>query len=188
MIKNLFTKRDHRSVPGITKEQVMQAAGWYWRYRQFGVTYTSPYSMRGGQYYSKLGLRQWVDVLTMDEGSNVGVDITFSGELTDEGAVVGVIGALVLLPLTAVVGVVSYVEYENDATRLLNDFWSYVYSFPKNPQPPTGPTPSPSWAQGQPPQLTGPPQAPTVMERKCLNCGAVLDSDSKFCKYCGTKT
>jgi hypothetical protein len=40
MIKNLFTKHDHRNMPGITKEQVMQAAGWYWRSRQFGITYT----------------------------------------------------------------------------------------------------------------------------------------------------
>jgi hypothetical protein len=33
MIKNLFTKRDHRSVLGITKEQTMKAASWFWRSR-----------------------------------------------------------------------------------------------------------------------------------------------------------
>ncbi len=54
MIKNLFTKHDRRIFAGITKEQVMQAAGWFWRYRQFGITYTSPYGLRGGQFYSRL--------------------------------------------------------------------------------------------------------------------------------------
>src|SRR4030043_214798 len=99
MIKNLFTKHERRSFPGITKEQVMQAAGWFWRYRQFGVTYTSPYSLRGGQFYSRLGLRQSVVVWAVDAGPTTGVDVTFSAELTDEGAVVGVVGALLVLPL-----------------------------------------------------------------------------------------
>ena len=57
MIKNLFTKRDHRSISGITKEQAMQAASWFWRSRQFGVNFTSPYSVHGEQFFSKLGLR-----------------------------------------------------------------------------------------------------------------------------------
>ena len=183
MIRNLFTKHDHRQVAGITKEQAMQAASWYWRYRQFGITFTSPYSLRGGQFYSKLGLRQWVDVYAVDEGPNVGVDITFSAELTDEGAVVGVVGAVLLLPVTAVVGAVSYVEYENDATREMNEFWSYIYNFPKNPQPPSGPEPPHSWAQTQPAPAAAPAPAPSS---RCRNCGAVLDSDSKFCKMCGT--
>jgi len=185
LIKNLFTKHDRRSVAGTTKEQAMQAASWYWRYRQFGITFTSPYSLRGGQYYSKLGLRQWVDVYAMDEGQNVAVDITFSAELTDEGAVVGVVGAVLLLPVTAVVGAVSYIEYENDATREINEFWNYLYNFPKNPQPPTGPEPPHAWAQGQPAQAAGVPAA--ITSNKCRNCGAELDSDSKFCKYCGSK-
>jgi len=184
LIKNLFTKHDHRQVTGITKEQAMQAASWYWRYRQFGITFTSPYSLRGGQYYSKLGLRQWVDVYAVDEGPNVGVDITFYAELTDEGAIVGVVGAVLLLPVTAVVGAVSYVEYENDATREMNEFWAYLFNFPKNPQPPSGPEPPHSWTQAPPAPVTTPAPAPS---NRCRNCGAVLDSDSKFCKLCGTK-
>ena len=186
MIKNLFTKHDHRSIPGITKEQVMQAAGWFWRSRQFGITYTTPFSLKGGQFYSKLGLRQSVDVYAVDDGQNTGVDITLSAELTDEGAVVGVVGALLVLPVTVAVGAVSYIEYENDAQRLMNEFWNYVYAFPKNPVPPSGPSPPPSWVQGQTSQpamqFTAPPQP-----KSCPSCKSSLDLDSKFCKYCGAR-
>ena len=186
MIKNLFTKHDRRSFAGITKEQAMQAAGWFWRYRQFGITYTSPYSLRGGQFYSRLGLRQSVDVWAVDDGPNVGVEVTFSAELTDEGAVVGVVGALILLPFTVAVGAVSYIEYENDAQRLMTEFWNYVYNFPKNPQPPSGSPPAPTWAQGQIPQAVAQPTS-TATAKTCPTCNSVLDQDSKFCKHCGAK-
>lgn len=186
MIKNLFTKHERRGFPGITKEQVMQAAGWYWRYRQFGITYTSPYSLKGAQFYSRLGLRQSVDVTAVDDGPNVGVEIMFSAELTDEGAAVGVVGALLVLPITVAVGAVSYIEYENDAQRLMYDFWNYLFSFPKNPVPPSGPSPAPAWAQGQPPQpavqFTAAPPA-----RTCPSCKSPLDVESRFCKFCGAK-
>jgi len=186
MMKNLFTKHDRRSFAGITKEQAMQAAGWFWRYRQFGITYTSPYSLRGGQFYSRLGLRQSVDVWAVDDGPNVGVEVTFSAELTDEGAVVGVVGALILLPVTVAVGAVSYIEYENDAQRLMTEFWNYVYNFPKNPQPPAGSPPAPAWAQGQIPQAAAQPTS-TATAKSCPTCSSVLDQDSKFCKHCGAK-
>jgi hypothetical protein len=186
MIKNLFTKRDHRSIPGLTKEQAMQAAGWFWRSRQFAVNFTSPYSVHGEQFYSKLGLRQSVDVFATDEGSNVGIDLTISAELTDTGGVVGLVGAVIWLPITVVGGAVSYMEYENDAQRLMAEFWGYVQAFPKNPQPPSGPAPLPTWAQGQPPQPAAQP-AGMATARVCPRCGGSAEADSAFCKYCGTK-
>lgn len=189
MIKNLFTKHDHRVVPGITKEQAVQAASWYWRSRQFGIAFTSPYSLQGSQFFSKLGLRQSINVYAVDEGPNVAVDLTFSAELTDEGAVVGVVGAVLLLPVTVAVGAVSYIEYDNDAVRQMNDFWSYVYSFPGHQLPPPM-APPPSWAAQGPPQQQGPmapPPAQPTQPRKCPSCGMVVDADSKFCKNCGAK-
>ncbi|OGS41786.1 MAG: hypothetical protein A3K67_07290 [Euryarchaeota archaeon RBG_16_62_10] len=182
MIKNLFTKHEHRSMQGITKEQAMQAASWFWRSRQFGVNFTAPYSVHCEQYYSKLGLRQSVDLSAADEGQGVAIDISFSAGLTDEGAVVGALGAVLVLPVVAVVGVVSYVEYENDAQRLMNEFWSYLQAFPRNQQPPAMPAAPPSWSQPAPAAAK-----PSVHARSCPSCGVFADDDAKFCKNCGAK-
>ena len=186
MIKNLFSKRDHRSFPGMTKEQAMQASSWFWRSRQFGVNFTSPYSVHGEQFFSKLGLRQSVDVFAVDEGSSVGIDLAFSAELTDTGGVAGFLGVVIWWPIALAGGAVSYIEYENDAQRLMGEFWNYVQSFPGNPQPPAGPTPLPTWAQGAP-QPSGPQPAVTPSEKVCPNCSGSVDSDSIFCKRCGAR-
>jgi hypothetical protein len=185
MIKNLFTKRDHRSVAKLTKEQAMQASAWFWRSRQFGVNFTSPYSLHGEQYYSKLGLRQSIDVYATEEGKNAGVDLSFSAELTDAGGVAGLAGAVIWLPLTVAVGAVSFIQYENDAQRLMLDFWSYLESFPKNEKPPEGPAPIPSWAQTSPQAVGAAGGAQAIKD--CPLCGAKIDSDSVFCKHCGTR-
>jgi hypothetical protein len=180
MIKNLFTKRDHRVFPGLSKEQAMQAAGWFWRSRNFGVNYTSPYSLIGSQFYTRLGLRQSINVWAAEEGKDVGVDVSFSAELTDEGAAVGLVGAVLVLPVTIAVGAVSYIEYENDAQRLMNEFWGYLQGFPRNPAPPSGPAAIPTWAKEKP--------APSAPQPKmCPLCRSILDSESVFCKYCGTR-
>lgn len=177
MIKNLFTKHEHRVFPGMTKEQAIQGAAWYWRSRQFGINFPSPYAMAGAQYYSKMGLRQQVYITCFEMGQGVGVDVSFSGELTDEGAVVGAVGAILVLPVAVAVGAVSYIEYENDATRLLSDFWSYMSSYTANQRPPADDAKPPSWAEG----------ASQARPRTCPGCNAPAEPDSKFCKYCGTR-
>ncbi len=91
-----------------------------------------------------------------------------------------------MLPVTVAVGAVSYIEYENDAQRLVTEFWSYLYNFPKNPQPPSGPSSAPTWAQGQAPQPAV-QFTPTTAAKTCPTCSSSLDRDSKFCKHCGAK-
>jgi len=184
-IKNLFTKRDHRVVAGMTTEQAAQAAAWFWRSRQFGVSFANPYALSGAQYYSKLGLRQQISVWVAGEGGGAGVDLSLSAELTDEGTAAGLVGAVLVLPLAVAVGAVSYVEYENDANRLIAEFWSYLYAFPKDPKPPVGAEQVPSWAQGHAVQQTRP--GPATQPHACPSCGSPADSDAKFCKGCGTK-
>lgn len=178
MIKHLFTKHEHRILAGMTKEQAAQGAAWYWRSRQFGINFTSAYTLAGAQYYSKLGLRQQVSVVCFEMGQGVGVDLNLSAELTDEGAVVGAVGAVLVLPVTVVVGAVSYLEYENDANQMLRDFWTYMSSYVSDPRPPEGPSPPPTWAVAQ---------AAAKGVPACPGCRAPVDPDSKFCKYCGTR-
>jgi len=180
MLKNLFTKHDHRSVSGLTKEAAMIAASTFWRSRQFGINFTSGYSLQGSQFYSNMGLRQSVNVFVVEEGADVAVDLTFSAELSDEGAVAGVVG-VVLLPVVAVaVGAISVMQYEDNAQRVMNDFWSYVFAFPKNKPSAgaTGPPSPPAQAQAVPAPLGA---------RNCPGCNAPQDPDARFCKHCGTK-
>jgi len=181
MIRNLFTKHEHRVLTGITKEQAVQAAAWYWRSRQFGINFASAYNLTGAQFYSRLGLRQQVSVSSFDMGPGVGVDVDFSAELTDEGVVAGAIGAVLVLPAVVAVGAVSYVEYENDASRLLSDFWTYMSNHGSSAGPPTGPPPSPSWAEAKPAAAAAPGSP-----RQCPSCRAYTEPDARFCKYCGT--
>ena len=185
MIKNLFTKHDHRPLAEMTKEEVMQAASYYWRFNNFGISFSSPYSMQGSQFYSKLGLRQAISIHLVDEGTSIGVDLSLSAELTDEGAAVGVIGALLILPVTVAVGAVSYIEYDNDAQRLMSGFWQYLYGFKKNPVPPSGQPYVPSWAQSQPTSQVAP--QPAGVPRACPKCAAQVDSGDGFCKRCGAR-
>lgn len=184
-INNLFTKRDHRVVAGMTTEQAIQAAAWFWRSRQFGVNFSSQYALSGAQYYSKLGLRQQISVWVSAEGGGAGLDVSLSAELTDEGTAAGLVGAILVLPLTVAVGAVSYVEYENDANRLIAEFWSYLYAFPKDPKPPTDTGQAPSWAREQVAQPTG--QGTAAQPHPCPSCGVPADADAKFCKGCGTR-
>lgn len=187
MIKNLFTKHEHKVLAGMTKEQATQGAAWYWRSRQFGINFTSTYALTGAQYYSKLGLRQRMSVVCFEMGQGVGVEVDFSAELTDEGAVVGAVGAILVLPVAVAVGAVSYFEYENDANRMLSDFWTYMSSYSSNFQPPAGPSPVPAWAQGQQPLSTPAPAPTSEAVSQCPNCRASAEPDSRYCKHCGTR-
>lgn len=187
MIKNLFTKHEHRVLAGLTKEQAIQGAAWYWRSRQFGINFTSAYALSGAQFYSKMGLRQQLAVSCFDMGQGVGVDVTFSAELTDEGAVVGAVGAILVLPVAVAVGAVSYIEYENDANRLLMNFWTYMSSYSSDPKPPQPSDFKPSWTDEHP--APAPPAAatPSTKAPSCPSCKAALEPDSRFCKFCGAK-
>ena len=187
MIRNLFTKHEHRVLAGMTMQQAIQGAAWYWRSRQFGINFTSTHALTGAQYYSKLGLRQRVSVVCFEMGQGVGVEVDFSAELTDEGAVVGAVGAILVLPVAVAVGAVSYFEYENDANRMLSDFWTYMSSYSSDLQPPAGPPPAPTWAQSQQPPSMPAPAPTSEAVPQCPNCRASVEPDSRYCKHCGTR-
>ncbi|MGB9636017.1 MAG: zinc-ribbon domain-containing protein [Thermoplasmata archaeon] len=86
------------------------------------------------------------------------------------------------------VGNVSYFEYENDVSNLMRSFWEFMYLVAtapdKNIVAPVIPTPEQQMAMiqnGSPQQVAG------THFIYCKHCGAKIEPDSKFCKFCGGK-
>jgi len=169
--QRLFTRRSVRTFYNQTKESLTEKTAAFWRQNQFQVSFPQQYYMHGEQYFSKIGLRRVVDVWFYDQGEDVAVDLSFSATLGDAEAAVGLIGAVILLPVTAVVGAVSYLDYANDADHLIDLFWRYMGPF-------TTAVPAPA-----PPH----PAAPSQPAVSCRDCGSTLDPDSQFCKRCGAR-
>ncbi len=142
---------------------LMEKVTSFWRQNQFNVTFPAPFQMHGEQFYTRIGLRRVADIWIYDQGNDVAVDLSFSATLGDTEAAVGVVGAVLLLPVTVLVGAVSYLDYEKDADQLINGFWNYM-----------GP-------------YSAPPEPPPQQVINCSSCGTTLDWNSKFCKNCGVK-
>lgn len=174
MLKHLFSKHDQRHFRGAKPEGLLAAISTFWRSHQFSVDFQGPTAVAGTQYVSKLGLRRTYSVRADPVEDGYLVSVTFAADLTDEGAVVGIVGAVLLLPAALAVGAVSYVEYENDANALLRMFWDYLNYY--------------SGTFGaQPSALPPAPAVPALgAALTCPKCGARSDPDSKFCKYCGS--
>ncbi len=161
--QRLFTRRSVRIYSNQSKEMVMEKVANFWRQNQFYVSFPAPFQMHAEQFFTRIGLRRVADVWIYDQGNDVAVDLSFSATLGDTEAAVGLVGAVLLLPVTAVVGAVSYLDYQSDADQLVNGFWNYMgpYTIPQEPQ------------QGY---------LPT-----CKTCGTSLDWGSNFCRNCGVK-
>ena len=170
--RQLFAKREQRTFSGIKKETIVPSISNFWSQSQFGITFTGPFQIHGERLYSKIGLRQVVDVWIQDSGDAVMVDIMFSANLGEGEAVIGAVGAVVILPVAVAVGAVSYLEYENDAKSLIASFWNFLTSLVFS---------SGGRASSQP--LIKPVPKATV---SCPNCGLPQEGGS-FCKHCGTK-
>jgi hypothetical protein len=174
--RQLFTKREQHFYEGVKKEQMVEKASSFWYQSRFSVSFPAQFQIHGENVETKIGLRQVVDVWVIDSGSSVTVDLMFSAMLGDQETAVGVVGAIIILPVAAVVGAVSYLEYENDARNLMNTFWGYLDSLATSmggrmtqPSPPT------TVSAGSVP---GPP---------CPKCGLTTEGDAIFCKRCGER-
>jgi hypothetical protein len=162
-IQRLFSRRDARTFPNTTKEDVITRVSEFLRQAQFRIDFVAPFQLHAEQFYQKLGLRRVMDVWVSDSGTGTVVSIDFSATLGDAETAVGLVGAVLYLPLAVAVGAVSYLDYEADANAMMQSLWAYLSS-------------------GQP----APGGAPT-MPRRCGNCGQPLDPDARFCKRCGAQ-
>ncbi len=162
-IQRLFSRRDSRTFNNITKEELITRISEFLRQSQFRIDFASPVQLHAEQYYQKLGLKRVMDVWVADSGTGAVVSIDFSATLGDAETAVGLVGAVLFLPLAVAVGAVSYLDYESDANALIQSLWGYLSSSQRVSV------------------------AATAMLRRCGNCGLLLDADARFCKWCGTQ-
>lgn len=175
-LRQLFSKREQHFYRGIKKEQLMGKISSFWHQSQFAISYPSQFQVHGENIQTKIGLRQVVDVWVQNSGESTSIDLMFSAMLGDEEAALGVVGAVIVLPVAAAVGAMSYLEYENDARNLMNAFWNYLDSLAVSTGGRVVQPPSPTFVS--PVGVAGPP---------CQKCGATNDSDAIFCKRCGER-
>jgi hypothetical protein len=145
-------------------EDAVSLVGTFLTQAQFQVFTVGPYQLHAEQFFQKLGLRRAMDIWVSRQDGAAVVTAEISATLGDTEAAVGLIGAIIYLPLAVAVGAFSYIDYEQDANALLMSMWGYLAS--------SGPRSS---AQEAP------------QERRCGNCGLALDPDARFCKRCGAQ-
>ena len=162
-IQRLFGRRDARTFYNVTKEEMVTRISEFLRQAQFRIDFASPVQLHAEQYYQKLGLRRVLDVWVNDSGPQTEVTIDFSATLGDAETAVGLVGAVLFLPLAVAVGAVSYIDYESDANALIQSLWGYL---------------------GASQQVPG---TALVMTHRCGNCGLLLEADARFCKRCGAQ-
>jgi hypothetical protein len=124
------------------------------------MDFASPFQIHAEQFYQKLGLRRVMDIWVSDSSGGTMVTIDFSATLGDTETAVGLVGAVLYLPLAVAVGAVSYLDYEADANALMSSLWSYLSSTQRSTEGGI---------------------------RRCGNCGLNIDKDSRFCKQCGAQ-
>ena len=163
-IQRLFARRDSRTYPHLTAEGAMAGVRTFLGQAQFHVYDIGPAQIHAEQYFQRLGLRRTIEiwVSAMNEGSLITVEI--SASLGDTEAAVGLIGAVVYLPLAVAVGAVSYLDYERDAASLMASLWIYLMTM-----------------EG------GAPGERSEAVTRCSNCGLALDQDARYCKMCGAQ-
>jgi hypothetical protein len=161
-LQRLFVRRDSRMFNQLTPEDAVAWVGTFLGQAHFYVYNVNPYQLHAEQYFQKLGLRRAMDVWVSRQDGAAVVTAEISATLGDSEAAVGLIGAIIYLPLAVAVGAVSYIDYEQDANALLMSLWSYLGS-------------------------AGPRGGGAAQQRRCGNCGLELDPDARFCKRCGAQ-
>jgi hypothetical protein len=130
----------------------------------------------------KWGLHRVIDVMVVPWEGGANVQLHFRAAPTDEGLVVGTVGAVVFFPAAVAGAAISWDKYESDwqDTRA-RIWWGFTqlpdarpvtnYAVAPQPQAPLGP-------QAQPAQPR--PQGPV-----CPACHTALPPGARFCFSCG---
>ncbi len=149
----------------------------------FPLTPTSGFGFQGKSVSPTWGLHRLVEVMVTPWNQGAAVQVRFRAAPTDEGLAVGVVGAIVFLPVAVVGGAISWDKYNNDWTEVRTRLWSALQQTP-------GARPS-SWAPPPPtPPAAPPPAAPQTATApsagsSCPSCKAPQPLGAKFCNQCG---
>lgn len=148
----------------------------------FGLTSTSSCSFQGRSISPKWGLHRLLEITVLPWGEGANIQVRFRAAPTDEGLIVGVVGAVVLLPAAVVGAAISWDKYENDWQDTRTRLWSYLVQA-ANARP-WSPTASPPGTMAAQPPL--PPPLPS--ESVCHSCHTALPPGARFCYSCGSTT
>ncbi|MDW5564253.1 MAG: zinc ribbon domain-containing protein [Methanomassiliicoccus sp.] len=163
-LQRLFVRRDSRLFAQLSPEDAVPAVQAFLGQAHFQVWTVGPYQVHAEQYFQKLGLRRTMDVWISTQSGGAVVTAEISATLGDTEAAVGLVGAIIYLPLAVAVGAVSYIDYEQDANALLMSLWGYLGSTGARSRGESG-----------------------DQQRRCGNCGLSIDPDARFCKRCGAQ-
>lgn len=161
----VFEKREVRVIAGVHRESLWPKSWEWWGRAGFHLAQSGPYRLNGSSFYSRIGLKREIELSLDDVPGGCSLDLRVNAQITDEGAVLGGISAIVFWPVAVVGGAVSYTQYEDDARNLMIAFWQYASALAA-------------------PGAGTPPRVPAVPP-PCTGCGAALLPDWKVCPYCG---
>jgi len=176
----VLEKRDFRVIKGVKVDDVWKQSWDWWQRSGFALSQRGPAHFLGSSYYSKIGLRREVEIRLQESDNTLYVDLSFRARITDEGAVGGAVTAVLFWPVAAVGGAISWSEYEDEANRLITNYWHFLSQVTGKPSqiPPGAPPPPLAPSTPAPPS-----SSPTV--KKCSQCGSDLDANWRTCPFCG---
>ncbi len=176
----MLEKRDYRAIPGLRVADVWAKAWDWWQRAGFVLYHVGPNHFTGASYHSNLGLRREISVHLAEANDALYVDLGFRAQITNEGAAVGAVSAVVFFPVAVVGGAVSWSQYETDANNLMWGFWHFLWQTTGKPSQTLAVAPVP---YGTPYAVVPPPASSYTTG--CSKCGAGLAADWKACPYCG---
>ncbi len=202
----MFEKFEAWTLLSPAADQVFNSSWAFWGQRGYRMLSTGPTSFQGRSFQSRLGLYRVVDVTVVPAGNGAVVQFRYRADVSESGAVGGVVLAVVLLPVAVVGGAISWHTYETDFTNERWAYWNFLSAqmhaslasgsvAPPPPSPgsaavsapapaPTPPgAPAPAGAPRPPPST---PAAPGALGT-CPSCQKPLAGEAKFCASCGTK-
>ncbi len=151
----MFDKREVLVYHNVDPAAVMPRIIDLWTQAGFFVTQMSPLQIYGECAADEMGIKPKFNLVLNPQGETTIFDLTVSGKITDTGILVLVLLGILFWPVALILGLVSYMKFEDREKGLSFYFWGMMNSITdQTGTPPYGPPPGfqqPPPPQGQPP-------------------------------------